>query len=334
MNKGPIYLAGADRSGTTLMSALLATHPHIAIANLGSNMWTFFDGQYGDLREDKNLDRCLAALLRYKNVLVLNPDAERLRREFHGGPQTYARLFRLIQDHFAERMHKPRWGDKTSYVERYADTIFSAYPDAQMLHMVRDPRDRYASAIKRWPSGKGQVGGATARWLYSIRLGERNQARYPDRYKLVRYETLVTRPEETMQEVCAFLREPYDPVMFTMAGAPGFWNKGGNSSYEHFTPGVISAAAVGRYRRALSPREIAFVQTFAGHVMKKYGYPSDTTAMSSGERLGFYGFYVPKNLLRFASWRALELAQHHFPAQVGRTPLRSRFVLEAKGLGE
>lgn len=329
MTYGPIYLAGADRSGTTLMSALLASHPHIAIAALGSNMWTFFNGKYGDLRDDKNFERALAALFEYKNVLLLQPDAERIRREFFADERTYARLFRLLQDHFAERMGKPRWGDKTSYVERYADTILNAYPDAQMIHMLRDPRDRYASAIKRWPNGKGQVGGATARWLYSVRLAERNLAKYPTRYLVVRYESLVSQPEETMQRVCAFLHEPYDPVMFTMSGAQNFWNRGGNSSFERLQPGAISTAAVGRYRRALSPREIAFIQLFAGAVMRAYGYEVEQNGFSAREKISFYGAYVPINSLRLVGWQVLEMLQQHFPEQVGRAPMQDRLVLDA-----
>src|SRR5512142_2409406 len=98
MNRGPIYLAGADRSGTTLTYALLSSHSHIAMPHLGSNMWTFFYGQYGDLSRPENFERCLKAMLRYKNVLILNPDVERIRREFSQGEPAYARLFALFHN--------------------------------------------------------------------------------------------------------------------------------------------------------------------------------------------------------------------------------------------
>jgi hypothetical protein len=298
MNRGPIYLAGADRSGTTLMYALLASHPHIAMPNLGTNMWTFFYGQYGDLSRPENFERCLAAMLRYKNVLNLKPDPERIRREFWQGTPNYARLFALFLNHVAEREDKMRWGDKTSYIERYADKIFAAYPDAVMIHMIRDPRDRYASAIKRWPNQKGQVGGATARWLYSVGLAQRNQKEYPHRYKIVRYETFVSQPEATVREVCAFLQEDYDPGMFTMAGAKGFLGKGGNSSFEHFGPAQITTAAVGRFVKSLSPREVAFIQAWAGEKMRTFDYALEKTPLSPRDRVYFYLVDAPGNLAR------------------------------------
>ncbi|MBI5030569.1 MAG: sulfotransferase [Chloroflexi bacterium] len=326
MNQGPIYLAGADRSGTTLMYALLATHPNIALPHLGSNMWTFFYGQYGDLRQSENFERCLAAMLRYKNVLILNPDVERIRSEFRQGDPTYARLFALFHNHFLERTGKRRWGDKTSYVERYADPIFAAYSEAVMVHMIRDPRDRFASAIKRWPNQKGQVGGATVRWLYSVRLAQRNLRKYPDRYKIVRYETLVSQPEATLGDICTFLGEKFDPVMLTMSGAEGYVGKGGNSSFEKFQPAQITTTAVGRYRKALSRRQIQFIQAFASRDMRQFDYALENFDLSLQERATFFLMDLPTNTVRMTLWRALEAIQLNLPSWLGRTPMRHRLV--------
>jgi hypothetical protein len=329
MQRGPIYLAGADRSGTTLTYALLASHPHIAMAYLGSNMWTFFYEQYGDLARPANFERCLAALLRYKNVLILEPDPERIRREFRQGPPTYARLFRLLQDHYAERAGRPRWGDKTSYVERYADQIFAAYPDAQMIHMIRDPRDRYASAIKHWPNGRGQLGGATARWLYSVGLAERNLARYPGRYMVMRYETLVAQPDATLRQICAFLGEEYDPAMLDMTGAERFTRRGGNSSFNKNQLTGISTAPVGRFRKTISGRAVAFIQAYAGRAMQRYDYALEPVRLSPRERLLLYLVDWPLNWARMRAWRAQEALQQSFPAQVRRAPMSKRLVAEA-----
>ena len=107
---GPVFIGGLDRSGKTTMRAFLASHPNIAIPAVGSNMETYFYGRFGDLGKAENLERCLAAMLRYKHVRFLDPDADRIRREFRQGPPTYARLFSLFLIHLAEREGKPRWG--------------------------------------------------------------------------------------------------------------------------------------------------------------------------------------------------------------------------------
>ncbi len=300
MDHGPIIIGGPDRCGKTLLRSMLVSHPNIAIPAVGSNYWTFFYGQFGDLAKAENFERCLAAMLRYKHALFLKPDPERIRREFGQGQPTYARLFALFHEHYAEREGKPRWGDQTGLIERYADPIFAAYPAARMIHLIRDPRDRYEASLALWPKGKMRAGGATARWLYSARLAHRNQRRYPNRYMIVRYETLVQQPEQTLREVCAFIGETFVPAMLTLEGAMRFGD-------EDDEPGDRAAAA--RICPAISRREVAFVQACAGRAMADYGYQPVPVRLSLGERLLLYLVDWPTNLARIVAWRTLDSAK-------------------------
>ena len=63
-------------------------------------------------------------------------------------------------------------------------------PTRGVIHMVRDPRDRYEASLALWPDGKGRAGGAAARWNYSTRLAARNLRRYPGRYLVIRFEDI------------------------------------------------------------------------------------------------------------------------------------------------
>jgi hypothetical protein len=305
MPGGPIFVGGAERSGTSLLYALLTSHPNIAMMRR-TNLWTYFYGQYGDLARTENFDRCLAEMMRYKRLVVLRPDPDRIRREFWVGPPTYARLFALIGEQHAERAGKARWGDKSLNTERYADAIFAAYPEARLIHVLRDPRDRFASALKRWKRIRGGVGSGTGVWLNSARLAQRNAARYPDRYRVVRYETLVAEPEATVKELCAFVREDYVSQMLSMAGASNFRDDGGNSSFEPHPAGRISTRSVGRFQRALSPAMIAFIQAAARSEMEAYAYQRVPVELTAVARLRFYGFDLPLNLARMLTWQARE----------------------------
>lgn len=328
MERGPIIIGGPDRCGKTLLRALLVSHPNIAIPEVGSNLWTYFYGQHGDLSRVENFERCLAAMLRYKHVRLLDPDPERIRREFWQGPPTYARLFELFHVHYAQRLGKPRWGDQTGLIERYADEVFAAYPAAKMIHVIRDPRDRYEASLALWPNGRGRVGGATARWLYSAGLAERNLRRYPDRYKVVRYETLVSQPEATLREICAFLGERYTPAMLTMDGAPRFREQFGAHPDGATEGSQITTAYVGRFRGAVPRRELAFMQLHARRQMAAHGYDPEPLGLSAREKLLFWLIDWPTNLTRMVTWRAFETVQHNLPGVVGRRPA-PKMVLRA-----
>ncbi len=320
----PIYIGGPDRCGKTLVAALLGSHSRIAIPVVGSNLWTLFYGRFGDLADDGNLDRCLDELMRYKHVRFLDPDRSRLRAELAAGERTYARLFALIQQHYAERAGKPRWGDQTGLVEGYADEIFAAYPGVRMIHMVRDPRDRYDASLSLWPEGKLRAGGATGRWLYSVRLAERNAARYGDRYRVQGYESLVADPEGTVRALCEFAGEPFEPAMMDMDAAPSYRAKLEAGRRADGGP-LITDAFVGSYRGRLAVSELAFIQSRAGAAMRRHGYQLEPIEMRPGARLRYALVEWPLNALRLAAWRARTAAARALPRAAGRQP-RGRHV--------
>jgi hypothetical protein len=305
MEKGPVFIGGVERSGTSLLYALLASHPNLAMTRR-TNLWPYFYNQYGDLNQPENVERLFKVMRRYRRLHVINLDFDLLFQEFCQGERSYIRLFTLLWEQVARTRGKPRWGDKSLNTERYADLIFASYPGARLLHIVRDPRDRYASALKRWKKIRGGAGSGTAMWLASVAMAERNLERYPDQYMVVRYESLAEDPENTLKKVCAFIDEEYTPAMLSMKGAEAFRDTGGNSSFEPHETGRISSRSIGRFRKALPQRAIAFMQAVAGREMNTYGYAPEPLALSLSERLVFSLVDLPLNLLRVASWNARE----------------------------
>jgi hypothetical protein len=270
-------------------------------------------------------------MMRYKQIRFLEPDWERLRRDFRQGPATYARLFALLQQQHAEREGKPRWGDQTGLIERYADQILSAYPDARMIHMLRDPRDRYAGSLQLWPGGKARAGGAAARWLYTTGLAQRNLKKHSGRYIVVRFEDLVAQPEKTLRTVCAFLDEKFDPRMLSMEGAPEQREKMIRRSHGDPYAGPLSTEFIGIYRKDIPATELVFMQTILGGRMRRFGYSLDRIQLSGGERREYLLKTFPVNLIRLTAWLGIETVQHHLPKLFGRKPGANMLVAAPAG---
>lgn len=328
-NTRPIFIGGLDRCGKTTLRAFLVSHPNISIPAVGSNMWTYFYGQFGDLSNQENFERCLEAMLHYKHVRFLKPDADQIRQAFWQGETTYGRLFGLFLEQFAEREGKPRWGEQTGLIERYADIVFKAYPEGRMIHMIRDPRDRYMASLKMWPNGKGRAGGAAARWLYTTTLAKRNLKKYPDQYKVIRFEDLVCQPEATLQEICEFIGEQYIPDMVNMNGAPEHRAKllREMENDTHISP--LSQNHIGQYRTGLPKPELAFMQSISKTSLQDFDYEIEPVHFLPKAALAYSFWHWPSNVIRFVTWLGIEFFQQNYPETFGRKPARHMLIKDS-----
>jgi hypothetical protein len=316
VDEGPIYIGGPDRCGKTTVAALLGSHPRIAFSAVGSNLWPFFYRRYGSLAEEANLGRCVDAMLHYKHVAYMRPDRDAILSEFRAGASTYARLFSIVHAQYARAHAKARWGDQTGLVERWADEIFSAYPGVRMIHMLRDPRDRYLASLQMWPEGRLRAGGATARWRLSADLALRNARRHGGRYLVLRYEELAENPRAVVLRLCDFIGEEFDPAMLDMGAMPGVRAKLGAA--DGLAVDALSPSFIGAYRGNLPAGEVRFIERHAGRQMALLGYAPDPDAASGSLRIGEALLSEPVNALRMGAWRVREGLAFRFPGRFGR----------------
>ncbi len=79
-------------------------------------------------------------MMRYKRLLVLEPDPEALRQEYWQGETTYADSSPCSKSNMPGAWANRAGSDKSLNTERYADPIFDAYPNARMIHMIATAR--------------------------------------------------------------------------------------------------------------------------------------------------------------------------------------------------
>jgi hypothetical protein len=289
MGDGPIFIGGLSFCGKTQLRLLLSAHPNVSITR-HTSMWPRFYNRFGNLSRPKNLEHCLQAMLNDKHVKPFQPDPEYIRMEFVRGPATYSRLFALIQGPWAKRQDKRRWGDQLGFIERYAEPIFTAYPSARIIHMVRQPTERAERSISTSSYRRGKVGWETAWWLRSIRLASQNRNRYSDRYLVIRFEDLLTSPEATLRKICSFVDEEFDPAMLTI--------ESGLSESENCE---LEADANPKASFTLTERERVFVQAWTGHEMRKFGYAKKYIWLSLKDWFVYLFIDWPLNLAGMAA---------------------------------
>ena len=131
------------------------------------------------------------------------------------------------------------------------------YPDAQIIHLIRDPRDVIAS-LKKMPWWNNSVNYSVFNWKSAMRHGINARTNTKlDEYLELRYEDLLAEPERELQRVCQFLSETYDPAMLqfqeiSQQAVPEY-----KMDWHSATREPLNASSVGRWEKDLSKEEIS-----------------------------------------------------------------------------
>lgn len=210
----PIFIGGMFKSGTTLLRAMLSQHSRIA-AGL-ETYWFDLDWTH---REDEVWRR---QIVRIAGLFDLpEGDVLKLADAVTGAEQ----FLDCFMSEVASRQGKPRWAEKTPGNVAHVDRILDYWPRARIVHILRDPRDIYASLLEAGKVSEPEQ--FVRRWMTIVPHAEEfaRQPRLAHSLLALRYEDLIARPEGTMRRVLAFLGEPWEPAVAHFAGRDDEYDK-------------------------------------------------------------------------------------------------------------
>lgn len=284
----PIFIVGQERSGTTMLMAMLGCHPRIAVPEVA---WWYprFRGYlytYGDLSHDANL-RTLA------DEMIFG-----LRDPFWGMPanprtivdevlaelreRSFAGIYCAMLERYARWVGKPRWGEKTPNNIFFAAEILEDFPNAQFVCITRDGRDMCADALQS-DFGPTNIFCAAECWTLGQRAAQRLRRTLSRRQWFdVKYETLAREPERTLRAACDFLGEKYDAAMLDFHKSSIAQARGKLRDHQPLA-GPASARYIGIYQELLSPREQRIYAAVAGSVHVEEGYTLDVAPIEVSE---------------------------------------------------
>jgi hypothetical protein len=277
-----VFIVGCPRSGTTLLQRILDAHPHLAICP--ETFWVvyFYKKRIGLTQEGQVTPKLISQLLTYYKfyrMKAAKADLDKLiERE---GSSPYATFVAGIFDHYGEYWHKPLVGDKTPDYVRNLPTLHSLWPQAKIVHLIRDGRDVCLSAInwkrktdrlkcqfRTWE--KHPVTTAALWWEWHVRKGlEDGRSLGPEYYYELRYEALIAHAEEESARLCDFLRLPSEESMLKfhegrIRTEPGLDAK---NSWMPITAGLRD------WHTQMPPADIERFEAAAGDLLIELGYP-------------------------------------------------------------
>ena len=267
---GPLFIVGMPRSGTKLLRDLLNRHSSVGIAGIETEFlpWMVHRfADFGDLSDRSRFDVFYRRMMRQAHFRLrrqrgMEIDAQQWHqtcREF-SARGVFEALMRLEVDapYGSDRI----WGDKSpSYIDDLP-LLKHLYPQAKVVHIIRDVRDYCLSMRNAW--GKDPLR-AAQRWVDGVEKARKDGAALGADYFELRYEDLISRTEAQMRTVCAFIDVHFEPSMLTLVRPAE--NRGGARGATH-----VVAQNSGKYSRNMPAQTLSRVEELAGPTLLACGY--------------------------------------------------------------
>jgi Sulfotransferase family len=202
----PVFILTARRSGSTLLRFILDSHPDLACP------------------PETLVGETCATMLRLFYALEHFGGAE--RTDMSAPPEVSPESLKVIREtldtaygRYLDQRGKRRWCDKSLDTYQFADLILRVFPEARFICLVRHCMDVIASGAHACPWGVSRYGfdpfvtqfpGNTvaaigAYWLSCNRAILEFRDKNPGCCAMVRYEDLVTAPENVMADILSFI---------------------------------------------------------------------------------------------------------------------------------
>lgn len=301
-NQAFIFVTGASRSGTTMLSRVLGN----ADAVLALNELHFFGGLLPveecstPLPRERASQIVAMTLARVaRDVWVKEPtdqewmSARRIVAALADDDVTGDELFARTMADVLRDSSAVRVCEQTPRNIYYARHLLKAYPNAKVVHVLRDPRAVLASQKDRYKmrklgGNKVPVSEVARQWLnyhpfsmmklWRSATQQAQSLQDDDRFLVVRYEDLIADPQATLAALCTKLDLEFDDEMMSVP----HW---GSSTVEHNESAGLSSASIDKWQSVLNGAEIAYCEARSKPEREIFGYADSNSSQST-----FFGY--------------------------------------------
>ncbi len=279
-------VVGVPRSGTTMLRLMLDAHSQVAVPPETYFLTNLVKARRaGELQTVDQLFALVTSTPVWDDFRV-SKDAyfERIQRldpfSNSDGIRTFYRMY-------AERFGKPRWGDKTPRYSRIMVSIEGFLPEARFIHVIRDGRDVALSLRRTWFAPGHDVPTLAQYWKGQIEYA-RAVAQRCTHYLEIRYEDLVHRTRDVLEDICRFIELPFEDGMqlyhqsaeHRLDDLNPHYNPDGSVKVtresrlliHHLSAQPPDRTRIDRWRQELSLEEQRAFDRVAGDLLEQLGY--------------------------------------------------------------
>lgn len=210
-----VFIVGSGRCGTTLLKNILNRHPDIAVVP----EMQFFKFVFGKRKKYKNLNNRKTKGIVVKKTIDLILDIRIPQDQLTAinyddfyhyllPARSYKEIFLRASFYTASKKQFKILVHKSPSDIYFLKEVFSFFPQAKIIHLIRDGREVVASARKRGWSKNNIL--LAVQWKEALACGRKFRKKYKNKILECKYEDIVSRPESEIKKILSFIgaREP------------------------------------------------------------------------------------------------------------------------------
>ena len=223
-------------------------------------------------------------------------------------------VFSAVYDILAETRGAETWCCKSLANVHYIPEVNNYLPDAKYIYLYRDGRD-VAVSFKKAVIGQKHFYHIAQDWAKGQRAALKMRPKFDaSQFFSVSYETLTGSPEQTLQDLCAFLNVEYHPSMLDFHESTEAKSTASSSSLWNNVAKPVMNQNTRKFLKQASEEEVKIFELVAGDVLDELGYERTQTVRND-----------------VANFSAAELAQ--FDAENQRLKAERKETMDTEDLG-
>lgn len=259
----PVFVVGVGRSGTSLLQSMLAAHSQLSVPPETAFLRRFVAPRLLSRTHRRGGPEAVESLLeKDERVERLGLDLSGALRDMNWQTRHLDRaIYESLMAAYATAAAKPRFGDKDPRLIEYLPVISCVWPEAFVIHVVRDPRDVVSSRLKADWAKQGPYWMHAFVYKAQMKLGRQTgPTLFGPRYVEVYYEALVGRTEAELRRLCAAVHLDFEEGMLSFQGSARRLVASSELQWKRETLGPVLSGNVGKWHATLPPTAVRAVE--------------------------------------------------------------------------
>lgn len=287
-----LFITGHRKSGTTLLTSLFDGHDDLAVYPTDlSLMYAYFpyfnNNNYSfkvkKERIKKILEKSLSVNLNYrvkkKNLKINDFIRNILSRLNYNNINNIKKILNILKNEFTKFYNlenKKYFLIKETSSDIYFNNMFKKKDNIKFIHLIRDPRDNYASLKSGIKTHYSKIGESNLILLSSMINRAKldfefiniNKKMYGNKnYLVIKYEELIKNTDKTMKKISNFLNIKYSKKMLFSSI---FNIKTKSNTFTKKRTTEINNKSIKRWKNELSQKEKSILNFFFKSELKKF----------------------------------------------------------------